>query len=142
MKKTYIVTAGCYSEYHISKVFDNREAAEEYARQCNFNIHDYWEHDASVEEYEVLSNYDLPKEEPRILVNLRRLDNGSFEEFIEYMTDSFVKEDEAPDFSDVGIQSMVIQVRSGESVEDFEKRARKVIIDSWYAWKYRERQIN
>jgi hypothetical protein len=42
--KVYIVTAGCYSDYHIKRVFSNKEKAELYAKGTS---------EADIEEYEL-----------------------------------------------------------------------------------------
>ena len=52
--KVYVVTDGSYEEYHIVKVFSNKEAAEEY-REWN-NIHNL------VEEFDLEHEMSLPSD--------------------------------------------------------------------------------
>jgi hypothetical protein len=40
-KTIYVVTEGCYSDYSIRGVFDNKELAEEYASQINGQVETY-----------------------------------------------------------------------------------------------------
>ena len=56
MNKVYIITQGEYSDYHIVKVFDTREKAEEYTKLANTFNH-IWG-DYMIEEYEV-NNTDV-----------------------------------------------------------------------------------
>jgi hypothetical protein len=54
MKKVYIVTAGCYSDYHISAVFENRNNAETFCKiQKKYNK---WDDDYRIEEYNIGEN--------------------------------------------------------------------------------------
>lgn len=46
--KVYIVTQGCYSDYHIEKVFLDRQKAEEYVKYYTASAYD----DLQIEEYE------------------------------------------------------------------------------------------
>lgn len=43
MKKVYVVTAGCYSDYHIVAVFSTKEKAEEYIAYhgTDYNLEEY-----------------------------------------------------------------------------------------------------
>ena len=65
--KIYIVSAGSYSDYHIEKLFSNKDKAEEYA--------DWLEDSNDVEEYEVddITEY---KKYYKIIVNIKYHDNG------------------------------------------------------------------
>jgi len=60
LKKVYIVTQGCYSDYHIVAVFSNKEIAEKYAKKINSEWDpadvEEWGVDAWVEE--IQKGYD------------------------------------------------------------------------------------
>lgn len=45
--KVFVVTAGCYSDYHISRIFDTREAAELYCAVTK------WDDDPEIEEWDL-----------------------------------------------------------------------------------------
>ena len=62
MNKIYVVTEGCYSEYHIDKIFSTQEAAEQYCALQNTNSTwaeseeekqdgSCWDYEYRVEEY-------------------------------------------------------------------------------------------
>ena len=142
MDKVYAVTAGCYSDYHICKIFDNKEAAEEYARQCHYS-RDYWDRSASVEIYDLEHICKKPQKEPVFIVDVWLNEDGTFDEEVslsEYNeSDAYHKEimQRGYEFDTYKhLQSMPVQVRPGESLKNFEKRARKIIIDAWHAWKH------
>ena len=50
--KIYVVTSGCYSDYHIEKVFTNKNAAEAYCREQNICCFEENEYSARIEEYQ------------------------------------------------------------------------------------------
>jgi hypothetical protein len=51
MKKIYIVTAGEYSDYHIVRVFEDKDLAVKYVDAVNLSSEEYDECD--IEEYEI-----------------------------------------------------------------------------------------
>jgi len=51
--KVYVVTAGCYSDYHIERIFTDKDKAEEYCKWC-YDSND-------IEEYDIDDNIELDK---------------------------------------------------------------------------------
>lgn len=145
MSKVYVVTAGVYSDYHIQKIFDNKPAAEEYIRQCELSD-DYFSRSATIEEYDLESKCDPPEKEPIKVVSLFLDKKGNFANNVSWV--DYEQDDEDHKeiwdnglyrFSKSGLQEMIIEVKQCEKTETFEERARKTIIDAWYAWQYRKR---
>lgn len=56
--KTYVVTSGCYSDYHIDAVFTVKEKAEEYVK---YNAHNTYWNEMRIEEYDTSDNYSCDK---------------------------------------------------------------------------------
>lgn len=68
--KIYVVTAGSYSDYHIEKIFTNKDKAEEFAKWCyDSNGVDEWD---TEDELDVGKYY-------QISVQYRVYDNGKSE---------------------------------------------------------------
>jgi hypothetical protein len=143
--KVYVVTAGVYSDYHIQKIFDNKPAAEEYVRQCELSD-DYFSTTATIEEYDLESECTPPEKEPIKVVSLYLNKNGNFNDDVSWVDYDPTDEDHKEiwdnglcRFSKNGLQEMIIEVKQCEKTKVFEQRARKAIIDAWYAWQYRKR---
>ena len=64
MKKVYVVTSGCYSDYRIERVFSTRELAEEFCDR---------DYDCGVEEYEL--DGEMPPRKEIIFHILLNLEN-------------------------------------------------------------------
>ncbi len=61
-KIVYVVTSGCYSDYMVNTVFDNKELAEEYIRQKNGGDEEEDGYGYRIEEFGINTGYfDLPK---------------------------------------------------------------------------------
>ena len=56
MARIYVVTRGCYSDYHIVAIYDTREAAEAMCRVLNENEGSY--DSAGVEDFELNAGQD------------------------------------------------------------------------------------
>ena len=65
--KVYIVTCGSYSDYHINKVFTDKDKAEEYRKWC-YDAND-------VEVYDTEDNFEFTKFY-HVIINYRNNDNG------------------------------------------------------------------
>lgn len=148
MSKVYVITAGVYSDYHIQKIFDNRSAAEEYIRQCELSD-DYFSRSATIEEYDLESKCNPPDKEPIKVVSLFLNKDGNFNDNISVVdydpTDKYhrkIWENDLYRFSENGMQVMIIEVKLCEKLDAFKERARKAIIDAWYAWQYRKRELD
>lgn len=148
MSKVYVITAGVYSDYHIQKIFDNRPTAEEYIRQCELSD-DYFSRSATIEEYDLESECNPPDKEPIKVVSLFLNKDGNFNDNISVVdydpTDEYhreIWENDLYKFSENGMQVMIIEVKLCEKLDAFKERARKAIIDAWYAWQYRKRELD
>lgn len=148
MSKVYVITAGVYSDYHIQKIFDNKPAAEEYIRQCELSD-DYFSRSATIEEYDLESKCNPPEKEPIKVISLFLNKEGNFNDDVSVVdydpTDEYHKEiweNDLYKFSENGMQVMIIEVKLCEKLDAFKERARKAIIDAWYAWQYRKRELD
>lgn len=148
MSKVYVITAGVISDYHIQKIFDNKPAAEEYIRQCELSD-DYFSRSATIEEYDLESKCNPPDKEPIKVVSLFLNKDGNFNENISVVdydpVDEYHKEiwkNDLYKFNENGMQVMIIKVKLCEKLDAFKERARKAIIDAWYAWQYRKRELD
>ena len=65
MKKVYVVTSGCYSNYSIERVFSTKELADDFC--------DRYDNDYQVEEYEL--DGEMPPREEKVFSIWMQLDN-------------------------------------------------------------------
>lgn len=63
MEKVYVVTAGCYSDYHISAIFSTQEKAEEYIA--------YHGTDYRMEEYPIDEEFEREESVWRVSIDLQ-----------------------------------------------------------------------
>ena len=138
MAKIYIVTQGEYSDYHICKVFANKESAIAY---CN-SMYDKEESEYFwgryyVEDYEIC---DSGQHEPpaRIGVDAKFMDSELVSFYTGMMFGHRIKFDRRKS-SRVITAYGDIDIRNGESMEEFEKRAKKIVVDKFYQYKARLR---
>lgn len=61
MQTVFIVTQGCYSDYHIERVFTNKKAAKKYVEYLKSYEDDYFIESIDIKEYELNEDYDKDK---------------------------------------------------------------------------------
>ena len=130
--KIYVVTSGCYSDFHIDAMFSTREKAQKYIDATKF---DDWDEINGITEYDIDS---APTEPPKSMnvsgyfeedeLDVINFDDGKEEpwSFSMEMVDGVA-------FNVTFIGS--IAVRPGETAEEFHERAEKVVIDKYFEWK-------
>lgn len=135
-KKVYIVTQGCYSDYHIVECFASKKAAKEYIESLKkYSDHedDYFD-EPDMEEWDLLDNNPMsPQSERGIMVysTIGKDDSISPTE-LEYLGE---KEERTTKY----FIRRYVTFRKGENMDDFLKRAQKILIDEYYNWKVRNK---
>lgn len=127
--KIYVVTSGCYSDFHINAMFSTREKAQKYIDVAKF---DDWDEINGIDEWDV----DSASTEPPKSMSV----SGYFEED-ELDVINFDDDKEEPwSFSMEMVDGVAfnvaftghIAVRPGETAEQFHERAKKVVIDKYF----------
>ena len=130
--KIYVVTSGCYSDFHIDAMFSTREKAQKYIDAAKF---DDWDEINGITEYDIDSASTEP---PKSMIV-----SGYFEED-ELDVINFDDGKEEPwSFSMEMVDGVAfdvtftgnIAVRPGETAEQFHERAEKVVTDKYFEWK-------
>ena len=75
MKKVYVVTSGCYSDYGIETIFSNKRDAKEWIKRYIEIDEPYDKDEIRIEEYYL----DIPKKE-WVITNVRMKKNGDVDE--------------------------------------------------------------
>ena len=128
--KIYVVTSGCYSDFHINAMFSTREKAQKYIDAAKF---DDWDDINGIDEWDVDSASTEPPKSMNVSgyfeedeLDVINFDDGEEEPW------SFVVGDDCVEFTGN------IAVRQGETAEDFHERAEKVVIDKYFEWKVKQ----
>ena len=133
--KIYVVTSGCYSDFHIDAMFSTREKAQKYIDAAKF---DDWDEINGITEYDI----DVAPTEPPKSMSV----SGYFEED-ELDVISFDGSKEEPwSFSMEMVDGVAfnvtftgnVAVHPGETAEEFHERAEKVVIDKYFEWKAKQ----
>ena len=135
--KVYVVTHGCYSDYTIDGVFLEKENAiswcnmmrDEADKDDLFDPRDY-----NIEEYPISDFEDLPPLKKAGISGTFR-DDELVLFGVKHALFRPLK------FRKLGKSWPVVfdgdlRLRKGESIGEFEERARKVVIDKYFKWKY------
>ena len=134
--KIYVVTSGCYSDFHINAMFSTREKAQKYIDAAKFDDCDDIN---GIDEWDV----DSASTEPPKSMNV----SGYFDEdeLYEFMADSDNEESqwrftkETMDNVEIDVTfTGNIAVRPGETAEQFHERAEKIVIDKYFEWKVKQ----
>ena len=132
-KKVYIVTKGCYSDYRIVECFASKKAAKEYIEslRAHSDCEDDYFDEPNIEEWDLLENNPMsPQSERGILVYSTIRGDGSVD-----ATDVEYPEARRRPQTTKGYISRFVKFRKGENMDDFLKRAQKILIDEYYNWK-------
>ena len=130
--KIYVVTSGCYSDFHINAMFSTREKAQKYIDAAKF---DDWDEINGITEYDI----DVAPTEPPKSMSV----SGYFEEDELDVISFDGSKEETWSFSMEMVDGVAfdvtfigsIAVRPGETAEEFHERAEKVVIDKYFEWK-------
>lgn len=131
-KKVYIVTQGCYSDYHIVECFASKKAAKEYIEslRAHSDCEDDYFDEPDIEEWDLLENNPMsPQSERGILVYSTIRGDGSV-----CSTEVGYPGERGPRTLK-GFISRYIKFRKDENMRAFLKRAQKILIDEYYNWK-------
>lgn len=142
MQTVFIVTQGCYSDYHIERIFTNKKAAKKYVEYLKSYEDDYFIESIDIKEYELNDDYDKDKLSDRgYLVRLwKRGEEFRENVSVDYDAEVVQKRIGWKAFGDRGVQIMCLKPRKDETKGEFEARARKIIIDEWYIWKQKKQE--
>lgn len=133
MNKAYIVTSGDYSDYHIVKVFCNKEKAELYIK-CQKYGDNY--SDFEIEEYDI--EEEVPQEcfsNKYIVAGWIRINKCTNN--IKLINISFRLYKEGIKLNTIDNDMFYVQVgkpRKNESPEKFHERSKKIFYDNWYQY--------
>ena len=149
--KAYIVTAGEYSDYHIHKVFLDKDLAERYVRTLRFapDSHYSFERDAILEEYDI-ENTDQTKDmEIANYVYISAtfdIDNNLHTCYVEG-SDEDDKICEKDPVQIVDINGSILSLggyvkrRQNETAEQLDERCKKIVLDMCYAYKAKSKGV-
>ena len=128
--KIYVVTSGCYSDYHIERVYTDKAAAEAYCNTMDlYNLYDD-EDSPRIEVYETSEAEKFETKWVKIcgefnnkgeLVNKYRLNEEE-----EYQIPKL----ETTEYGDE--ITICIKPRQDEKAKDFRERVNKILIDTYY----------
>ena len=139
--KVYIVTEGQYSDYHIEKVFlDKNEAYKYMAIEGSYSC--------QVEEYEITDNVISNTDKSLILGVCARFTNDELNDihilpkfnydnlgFFDSCNNTSKYSKKYKPFEFVKYYKN-ISLRENETIDDFEERAKKICIDEYFIWKH------
>jgi hypothetical protein len=135
----YLVSEGCYSDYHIEGAFSTKELAEQYIKQNSpvDGDKDHYGRDFSVEEYELDEKKDEKTEFATVYTVKLALSSGVIGNEIERREDknvSLISSDHYPtayvyDHNSVRFESFV----QGQSIVDYDE-AKKVAAEKVQEW--------
>lgn len=141
--KVYVVTQGCYSDYHICEIFATEEAAKAYCEEANYFEGYTYEDSCSYYEYDLLEKI-IEKQDKPCSIQCYFID-GKFDEDEFYIDgdnsydepefDTYEDEDEFEHSITIERLNFPMVARKDETLEQFKDRAKKVAIDKYYQWK-------
>ena len=142
--KVYVVTQGCYSDYHICGIFATEEAAKTYCEEANY-FEVRYDDDCSYHEEEVIEKQVERIDKPcnveftfcnGVIDDDKTIISDVYYDKSDHLvinTDEF--EDEFGGTIKIAELNFPMVARKDETLEQFKDRAKKVAIDKYYLWK-------